>query len=111
MILNKCILNLLGDMSFEEIFEVVPWTICAGDCGVDLNSDQRGFHPRLFKSHEDYFKVPKGGKYIYVVREPAAVLKSFHYFLLAWTAVPIADVSIEVFVLLSYKLFFHRLKL
>jgi hypothetical protein len=82
-------------MSFEEIFEVVPWTICAGDCGVDLTSEQKGFQPRLFKSHENYFKVPKGGKYIYVVREPSNVLKSFHYFLLPWTSVPIEDVSIE----------------
>lgn len=44
-------------------------------------------HPRCFKSHESYDNVPKGGKYIYVTRNPRDVLVSFYHFLLSWVQV------------------------
>jgi hypothetical protein len=75
-----------GSMDFEEISEVMPWTIVAHDCGQDINSEQVA-SPRAFKSHECYEEVPKGGKYIYVSREPREVLVSFYHFLLSWTQV------------------------
>lgn len=69
-----------GNMDFCEITEVVPWTIMAHMCKQDLNGPQR-YNPRLFKSHEDYNAVPKGGKYVYVVRNPPEVIVSYYEFL------------------------------
>lgn len=33
-------LRTRGDMSFEEITEVVPWDICALDCDQHLSDEQ-----------------------------------------------------------------------
>lgn len=89
-------LRTRGDTNFGEITEVVPWTICALDCGQNLNDVQVAL-PRLFKSHESYDDVPKGGKYIYVVRNPEDVCLSFYNFLLSYAQVDPASVSIEDF--------------
>jgi aryl sulfotransferase len=35
-------LRTRGDMAFDEITEVVPWDICALDCGQDLDAEQVG---------------------------------------------------------------------
>jgi hypothetical protein len=91
------ILRTRGGTDFSEITEVVPWTICAGDCGQDLTNDQVA-SPRLFKSHESYGDVPKGGKYIYVVRSPEDVCLSFYSFLLSYAQIDPATISIEDFV-------------
>jgi len=69
-----------GNMDFCEITEVVPWTIMAQSCNQNLNDPQM-YCPRLFKSHEDYLSVPKGGKYVYVVRNPPEVIVSYYEFL------------------------------
>ncbi|CAN0452870.1 unnamed protein product [Ectocarpus fasciculatus] len=90
-------LRTRGSTDFGEITEVVPWTICAGDCGQDLNAEQVA-SPRLYKSHEDYGDVPKGGKFIYVVRSPEDVCLSFYNFLLSYAQVDPGSVSIEDFV-------------
>lgn len=90
-------LRTRGDTNFGEITEVVPWTICALDCGQNLNDEQVAL-PRLFKSHESYTDVPKGGKYIYVARNPEDVCLSFYTFLLSYSQVEPATVSIEDFV-------------
>ena len=39
-----------GDMSFEEISNVVPFIEIAGDLGIDVDADQEYF-PRAFKTH------------------------------------------------------------
>lgn len=70
-----------GDMDFDEITAVTPWTICAMDCKVDINANQVA-SPRVFKCHEQYSDVAKGAKYIYVMRDPQDVLVSFHKFVL-----------------------------
>ena len=41
-------LRTRGHTDFEEIAEVVPWTIFALDCKQDLNAEQVA-RPRLFK--------------------------------------------------------------
>jgi hypothetical protein len=89
-------LRTRGSMDFEEISQVVPWTIVAHDCGIDIDAEQVA-NPRCFKSHETYEKVPKGGKYIYVTRNPRDVLVSFYHFLLSWVQVPTSDVTMEEF--------------
>ena len=79
---------------FGEIGEVMPWDIIALDCGQNCNDEQIR-SPRLFKSHEAYDKIAKGGRYIYVSREPADALVSFYKFLPAYMHAP--PMSIEAF--------------
>lgn len=86
-----------GNSDFEEIVQVVPWTITALDCGFDLDAPQCG-HPRVFKSHENFFDVPKGAKYIYVARDPKDVCISFYHFLLTWVQMSTDEVSLEQFI-------------
>lgn len=52
-------------MDFGEITEVVPWDILAKDCDQDINAEQV-CSPRLFKSHEAWENVAKGGRYVCV---------------------------------------------
>lgn len=94
MILHS--LRSKGDLNFGEITEVVPWTINAQLCGQVLTDPQR-FSPRLFKSHENYNDVPKGGKYVYVVRNPDAVVLSFYEFLLSVAGMTADELSFEEF--------------
>jgi len=77
-------LRTKGDMDFEEITCVVPWNICALDNGQSLSEEHRG-NPRCFKTHDTYHQVPKGAKYIVIVRDPRDVLLSFHLFLCDWS--------------------------
>ncbi len=58
-----------GDMDFGELFDVVPMVEFAHDLQQDLEAEQKGF-PRCFKTHYWYPRCPKGGKYIWCVREP-----------------------------------------
>lgn len=85
-----------GDMNFDEITRVVPWTILAKDCELDLTAEQ-SFQPRLYKSHEDYAQVPKNGRYIYVARNPTKVFQSLYPFLLSVAQVPEEAVPFEEF--------------
>nr|HMN27519.1 sulfotransferase domain-containing protein [Caldilineaceae bacterium] len=55
-------LRTRGDMDFDDISRVVPWIETAYDLGIDLNAEQRG-QPRAFKSHFNWYEVPKGGRY------------------------------------------------
>ena len=80
----------LGDEDFGEISLVAPFMEIAADVGIDLNGPQ-AFHPRLFKTHFDWPSVPKvledgrlTSKYIYVARDPIAVIISMYNFLLDW---------------------------
>ena len=89
-------LRTRGNVDFEEITEVVPWDICAGDCDQDLNDEQVA-NPRLFKSHEAYEYVPKGAKYIYVSREPLDAFVSFFHFLPAYMGIKPGELTMGEF--------------
>ena len=75
-------LRTRGSMEFDEITAVVPWLEMAGFMGIDLDAPQP--HPRAFKSHMSWHKIPKGGRYIYVVRNPGDALLSFYRFFEGW---------------------------
>ena len=62
---------------------MVPWDIVAHDCKQDLDAPQVAA-PRVFKSHEAWSDVAKGGRYIYVARNPGDAFSSFFKFLPAF---------------------------
>ena len=76
-------LRTRGDMAFDDISRVVPWLETSYDLGLDLHAPQRG-HPRAFKSHLNWYEVPKGGRYIVSVRDPKDVLVSGYRFMEGW---------------------------
>ena len=76
-------LRTRGSMAFDEITAVVPWLELAHDMGVDLERPQVSM-PRAFKSHFSWDLIPKGGRYIYVVRDPKDALVSAYYFMEGW---------------------------
>src|SRR5215510_14979533 len=73
-------LRTRGSMDFDEVTRVVPWIEMAHDCGIDIYAPQVA-HPRAFKTHSPLDKVPKGGNYIIVVRDPKDALVSDYYFM------------------------------
>ncbi|SLN63695.1 Sulfotransferase domain protein [Roseovarius albus] len=72
-----------GVMDFAEITEVVPWLELAHDMGVDINAPQAAV-PRAFKSHLNWENIPKGGRYIVVLRDPLDAFVSLYKFLDGW---------------------------
>lgn len=84
-----------GSMDFDEIIEVVPWIESAHDLGMDMESPQVAV-PRAFKTHFSWDEVPKGGRYIYVMRDPRDVLVSFYRFCEGWMFVS-GSISMETF--------------
>jgi hypothetical protein len=76
-------LRTCGDMTFSEITEVIPWIEMAYDLGMNLDLPQRGY-PRAFKSHLSWDLIPKGARYIYVIRDPKDVLVSMYHFMAGW---------------------------
>ena len=69
-----------GDMTFQDIDDVVLWIDVACDVGQDLD-DEHKYQPRCFKTHAWYEACPKGAKYIVVYREPCASFYSgFKFF-------------------------------
>jgi hypothetical protein len=76
-------LRTRGSMEFSEITEVIPWLEIAYDMGIDPERAQPGA-PRAYKSHLPWELVPKGARYIYVVRDPGDIAVSFHHFLSGW---------------------------
>lgn len=69
-----------GSMDFEEISSVVPWVETAATMGIDLEAEQAA-RPRAFKTHFNWHDVPKGARYIIVVRDPYDTLLSrFKFF-------------------------------
>ena len=96
-----------ANMSFGDINEVCPWDILAHDCKQDLDADQ-GYtepesgqfvvcEPRCFKSHEAWDDVAKGGRYIYVARDPADAFFSFFKFLPSFAGLRQGDLDAETF--------------
>ena len=76
-------LRTRGDMDFDDISRVVPWLETSTDLGLDLHAPQRG-HPRAFKSHLNWYDVPKGGRYIVSIRDPKDALVSAFRFGEGW---------------------------
>jgi len=72
-----------GDMDFRDISEVIPWLELAADLDLDPTLEQRA-HPRAFKTHLDWGGLPKGGRNIYLLRDPEAALISFYDFFSGW---------------------------
>eukprot|EP00040_Diaphanoeca_grandis_P043886 m.10605 g.10605 ORF g.10605 m.10605 type:complete len:315 (+) comp8409_c0_seq1:78-1022(+) len=85
-----------GHMDFDEITEVAPWDILALDCKQELDAKQ-AWAPRVFKSHEPWGDVAKGGRYVYVVRNPQDAFVSFYNFLPGYMGVSTNDVTMEEF--------------
>ena len=69
-----------GSMDFDEITRVVPWINMAYDSGIDIYAPQVA-RPHAFKTHTRLDEVPKGGKYIVIVRDPADALISEYHFM------------------------------
>lgn len=76
-------LRTRGSMAFDEITAVVPWLELAHDMRVDLEMPQVGM-PSVFKSHFSWDLIPKGGRYIYVIRDPKDAVVSAYYFMEGW---------------------------
>jgi len=72
-----------GSMDFDEITEVVPWLEMAHDMGTDPEAPQVG-SPRAFKSHLGWESIPKGGRYIVVLRDPIDAMLSLHRYFEGW---------------------------
>jgi hypothetical protein len=73
-------LRTRGSMDFDEITRVVPWINMAYDTGIDIYAPQVA-RPHAFKTHTKLDEVPKGGKYIVIVREPCDALVSDYHFM------------------------------
>ena len=72
-----------GDMAFGEITEVVPWVEMAFDLGLDPEAEQVA-NPRAYKTHLSWPDVPKGGRYIAIVRHPYDIVLSLYRFMDGW---------------------------
>ena len=90
-------LRTRGDMDFDDISRVVPWIETSGRLGIDINAEQRA-EPRGFKSHLEYEQLPRGAKYINVIRDPLDAAYSAYKFMEGWYLEPGA-VSPEEFIL------------
>lgn len=89
-----------GDMDFDDISRVIPWIEMSPALGIDLDAEQRAL-PRAFKSHLDAETVPKGGRYINVVRDPADALMSMFKFNEGWFVEP-GSVDLEEYALTGF---------
>lgn len=86
-----------GDMDFEDIYYVVPWTCHFGDLKQDPNADQRA-EPRCFKSHQAPSALYGAKcKYIYTIRNPEKAYVSFYSFLKTLGVLP-EEMDIDTFV-------------
>jgi hypothetical protein len=83
-------------MDFDDVSRVVPWIETSTDLGLDLTAEQRA-NPRLFKSHLDADRIPKGGRYIISCREPGDAIYSMYRFMEGWFLEPGA-ISADEFV-------------
>jgi len=89
-------LRTRGDMDFDDISRVVPWIETSISLGLDLDAEQRA-EPRAFKCHLTADLVPKGGRYINVVRDFGDVAVSLYKFNEGWFLEP-GCVPIDEFV-------------
>ena len=89
-------LRTRGDMDFDDISRVCPWIEMSTDLGLELDAEQKA-RPRVFKSHLDAHRIPKGGRYIISCRDPTDAAYSMYKFMEGWTLEPGA-VSLDDFV-------------
>ncbi len=104
-------LRTRGDMDFDDISRVIPWIEANGSLGLDLNAEQRA-EPRAFKSHLGWDLVPKGGRYINIVRDPGDVVVSLFKFQEGWFLEP-GSVPIDEFACANFlqsKNYFKHLR-
>jgi len=80
-------LRTRGLMDVDEITLAVPWLELAADLGIDLEAPQAA-EPRAFKTHLAWHEIPKGGRYISMVRNPKDVVVSLYYFHEGWRFEP-----------------------
>ena len=80
-------LRTRGSMDFDEITLVAPWLELALDLGIDPDAPQVA-EPRAFKSHLSWHEIPKGGRYLSMVRDPKDVLVSMYHFHEGWRFEP-----------------------
>lgn len=80
-------LRTRGDMDFDDISRVVPWIETSTDLGLDLDAEQKA-EPRIFKSHLDAHRIPRGGRYINCCRNPVDALYSMYRFMEGWFLEP-----------------------
>lgn len=89
-----------GSMDFEEISLVVPWLETAPLLGIDLTAPQVAA-PRAFKTHLPWGRLPRGGRNIFIVRDPGDTLVSLYRFMCGVMfepgAVDLADFADVVF--------------
>jgi len=81
-----------GDMTFDDIYQVAPWPPLSWDLGIDCDgarlfsleislsraarrararAGDQVAAPRIFKTHQRLASVPRGGRYLCTVRDPA----------------------------------------
>lgn len=96
-------LRTRGSMDFGEVSEVTPWIEAAHDMGQDLHAPQFA-SPRVFKSHLSWDQMPKGGRYLCVLRDPIDALISLYKFFEGWLIEPGA-IELEDF---AYNQFMAR---
>ncbi len=103
-------LRTRGDMDFDDISRVVPWIEVSPLLGIDLDAEQKA-NPRAFKSHLSWDVMPKGGRYINVVRDPGDAAVSMFKFQEGWFLEPGA-VGVDEFVqsTLQHRRYYHHLK-
>ncbi|MFT7688469.1 MAG: hypothetical protein ACI9FB_003833 [Candidatus Azotimanducaceae bacterium] len=94
-------LRTRGDMDFDDISRVVPWIETSGNLAIDINAEQRA-EPRGFKSHLAYDKIPKGAKYINVIRHPVDAAYSLFKFMEGWFIEPGA-ILVDEFVMMTAR--------
>lgn len=71
-----------GDDDFADVKdEVIDITPGHWDPGVDPFLIEQRFLPRTFKTHGSYSLCPKGGRYIYLARDPKDTLWSLYHFI------------------------------
>ena len=89
-------LRTRGDMDFDDISRVVPWIETSQTTGLDINAEQRA-NPRAFKSHLSFDKIPKGARYINVIRNPIDAAFSSFKFMEGWYIEP-GTIAVDEFV-------------
>jgi hypothetical protein len=89
-------LRTRGDMDFDDISRVAPWIETSTDLGLDLDAPQKAA-PRVFKSHLDAHRIPKGGRYIVAIRNPQDAAYSMFRFMEGWFIEP-GTIALDDFV-------------
>ena len=72
-------LRTRGSMDFDEVSTVTPWIEMSYALGLDLNAPHAA-EPRVYKSHDSWDDVPKGGRYIVSFRNPTDAFVSLYRF-------------------------------